>query len=219
MTGIRQVPWRTALPLALVAALGSEFWVVAVRGAVGATERTSEPFAQWVLDSAVVLPAYLVAVVVALSVARRRYGPGPLAPRQVVGSLLMVVLAATLVAAVLLAVDAVVDYRLQMQNLGRSSAHGSCTDACFAQQHRETIVLQVKAVGLGTVLALVSNVVLLGVLVALRGGRLDLSAGRSAAYPAHARVAVPRHEVLRVVPGRVRERPHRAHEGVPPPSG
>ena len=215
MTTFRRVPWLTVLPLAMVAAFGSEFWVVAVRGAVGATERTSGPFAQWLGESAITMPLYVVALLVALAVAKRWFGPGPLRAPAVMATLLLVVIASTVVAISLLALDAVKDYHLEMDHLVRSASHGTCVGACFADQHHLTVLLQIRALGLGACVTLVSNLVLLGLVVAFRGGRLDVSAGTSALNATVPGVAVAGHEVLRVVPRRVRERLHRLEQDLP----
>ena len=37
------VPWRTVLPLAVVLAFADGFWIISLRGAVGALERTESP--------------------------------------------------------------------------------------------------------------------------------------------------------------------------------
>jgi hypothetical protein len=41
------VPWGTVLPLAVVLAYADGFWMLTLRGAIGAIERTQEPFAGW----------------------------------------------------------------------------------------------------------------------------------------------------------------------------
>ena len=41
------VPWFTVVPLAVVMAYATGFWLVSLRGAIGAIERTQEPFASW----------------------------------------------------------------------------------------------------------------------------------------------------------------------------
>ena len=41
------VPWLTVLPFAVVMAYADGFWMTSLRGAVGAIERTDEPFTSW----------------------------------------------------------------------------------------------------------------------------------------------------------------------------
>ena len=45
------VPWLTVLPLAAVMAYADGFWMMSLRGAVGAIERTQEPFTSWWRES------------------------------------------------------------------------------------------------------------------------------------------------------------------------
>ena len=56
------VPWLTVIPLAAMMAYADGFWMVSLRGAVGAIERTQEPFASWLRESTVLLPAFVLAV-------------------------------------------------------------------------------------------------------------------------------------------------------------
>gem|GEM_PF-4959715 len=71
------VPWLTALPLAAVMAYAEGFWMVSLRGAVGAIERTQQPFATWLRESTLALPLFTLAVLGALTLAAR-----PLATRH-----------------------------------------------------------------------------------------------------------------------------------------
>ena len=59
--------------------------------------------------------------------------------------------------------------------------HGPCAADCQAQQLHATLVLDERAVVYGSGLLLVTNLVLVAWVVALRGGRLDV-----AAVPRHA---------------------------------
>jgi hypothetical protein len=173
-----RVPWSTVLPLAVVAAFGSQFWVVAIRGAVGATERTSEPFAVWLRESVLLLPVYVCAVLAAVTLALRWFGDGPRRARAVAVTLLLVVLAATLAGVAVQAANAVYDYVLQAEHVATTSSHGVCDAGCIADRQQSALLLQVRALGLGGVVMLASNLVLLGLLVAFRGGRLDVASRR-----------------------------------------
>ena len=51
------------------------FWMISLRGAVGAIERTEEPFASWLRESTLVLPVFVFAVLGALTLALRWFGP------------------------------------------------------------------------------------------------------------------------------------------------
>ncbi len=173
------VPWGTVLPLAAVAAFGNGFWLVAVRGAVGATERTTHPFTVWWQESALLLPLHVFAVLAAVTLALRWFGPGPRRARAVVTTLALVVLASTLAALGVQAANAVYDYRLQVEEVVTLAAHTPiCDAACVADRQKSALLLQVRALGLNGSVMLVSNLVLLGLVVAFRGGRLDVAAGQ-----------------------------------------
>ncbi|NUR09198.1 MAG: hypothetical protein HOQ22_01530 [Nocardioidaceae bacterium] len=173
-SGRTRAPWATVLLLGPVATFGSEFWVVAIRGAVGAIQRAQGPFGDWLRESALTLPVYLTAVLAALTWAGRRQGARQQRVRDVALALGVVALATTAVTAVVLAVNAVVDYRLQATLLVTMSSHGTCTGGCLAAGQRSAALLQARAVGLGTLATLVSNLALLGTVVLLRGGRLPV---------------------------------------------
>jgi glucan phosphoethanolaminetransferase (alkaline phosphatase superfamily) len=183
------VPWWTVLPLAVVLAYADGFWVISMRGAAGSIERTQEPFVTWLRESTLVLPIFVLAVLGALALAARWFGPVLRKPKNVVATSLMVVVAGTLVGIALLAASSAYDYHLQSDRLQRSpmnhtSAPGSFVaqqdahESVLALQEQASLDLQVRAVGLGSGILLVTNLVLVGWVVALRGGRLDVSKAR-----------------------------------------
>ena len=146
------VSWSHALPFAAVTAFASGFWIIAMRGAVGAIERTSAPFESWLRESALLVPAYLAAVLVAFAVAVRRYGRGPLGFRRTLVVIALVATATTIVGVLLLAGSSVLDYRLQVAALEHMSvAHAGCDATCTAARVDATRDLLVKSVGLGAV--------------------------------------------------------------------
>jgi len=170
------VPWGTVLRLAGVAAFGSGFWLIAVRGAIGAIERSRGPFLVWLLESMLLMPLYVFAVLAALTLVLRWFGQDPLRARAVVATVVLVALACTLVAVVVQATSAVHDYRLQSTHVANMALHMPTCDAiCVAERRDAALVLQIHALALNGVVMLVSNLVLLGVAVALRGGRLDVA--------------------------------------------
>jgi hypothetical protein len=71
------VPWLTVLPFALAMAYADGFWMVALRGAVGSIDRSQEPFTTWLRESTLAIPVYLFAVLGALTLAKRWFGPEP----------------------------------------------------------------------------------------------------------------------------------------------
>jgi hypothetical protein len=173
-----RVPWSTVLPLAVVAAFGNGFWLVSIREAVGAIERTQGPFTVWLEEFALLLPLYVFAVLAALTLALRWFGPGPHRARTVVLTLLLVVIATTLAAIAVQATSAVYDYRLQSTHLATMVSHGTCDALCVADRQQSALLLQTKALGLNGCAMLMSNLVLLGLVVAFRGGRLKLATPR-----------------------------------------
>jgi hypothetical protein len=174
-----RAPWSTVLPLAVVAAYGSGFWLIVIRGAVGAIERTQAPFTTWLEESTLLLPLYVFAVIAALTLALRWLGPGPLCGLAVAVTHLLVALTVTLAATVVQAVSAVYDYRLQTTQVANMAAHmPDCDARCVADQQHSGLLLQVHALGLGALVMLVSNLVLLAFVVGLRGGRLDLASSK-----------------------------------------
>ena len=175
------VPWGTVVSLALVLAFADGFWVISVRGAVGAIERTGQPFATWLRESAVMTPVYVVAVLAALTVAKRRFGPVLRGARAVIASAWLVALAASLVGAAHLFVSAAVDFRLQtglIEHMGAMST--TCGVDCVARLQSDSFWLQAHAVGYGAALVLLTNVLVVGWMVAMRGGRLRVVSARQA---------------------------------------
>ena len=69
------VPWSTVLPSAILMAYADGFWMMTLRGAIGAIERTQEPFTGWWRESTLVLPLYVLAVLGALLLAMRCSAP------------------------------------------------------------------------------------------------------------------------------------------------
>ena len=185
----RPVPWSTVLPFAVVLAYVNGFWVTALRGAVGSTERTTAPFTSWLRDSTLLLPLFVLAVLVALSLAARgtRHGWGVGAIRPA----LLVALATTVAGTAHLVADSIWSLRLQLVHLDTmGSMGGLCTGSCLDKQYDATVLLQVRAVALGSLILLASNVVAVFWLLALRGGRLAVR-GRSTAAVAQRRAGLP----------------------------
>src|SRR6185436_20705352 len=107
------VPWSTVVPLAVVLAYADGFWLISLRGAVGAIERTQEPFVSWLRESTLALPVFVLAVLGALTLATRWFGPVLRKPKSVVAAGLLVVAASTLVGIAGLAASSAYDYHLQ----------------------------------------------------------------------------------------------------------
>lgn len=173
------VPWSTVLPLAAVLSCADSFWTVAQRTALGSIERTTAPATSWLRESLLFLPVFVLAVLAALTLAQHRFGPRPRGLASVGGSLLVLVAFGTLGGAGVLAASSAYDYRLQSAQVRMlDSMTNTCSAACESSQLDSTLGLQVRAVVIGTLILLITNLVLVGWLVALRGGTLRLACAR-----------------------------------------
>ena len=183
------VAWWTVLPLAALMAYSDGFWVMSLREAAGAIERMDSPFQSWLLESTLFLPVFVIAVLVASSVALARFGPSPRRGRAVLGAALLVVAAGTLAGVLGLAVSSAYDYHLQASHMAAMGAmRDDCAAACQAARQHSDLALQVRTVGVGAVLMLVTNLLLVGWAVALRGGRMVLGVRPGATSVATSRV-------------------------------
>jgi hypothetical protein len=175
-----KVSWSHALPLAVVLAFANGFWIISMRGAVGAIERTSDPFTAWWRESALLVPVYVVAVLVAFVLAARWFGPRPRGARALLGSGAMVALAATLAGSLLMALSSWFDFRLQRADLHHMQVtHPGCDAACTSARVQATADLLVKSIWIGLLLMLLTDLVLIALVVAFRGGVLVLARGRA----------------------------------------
>ncbi len=163
------------LSFAAVLATADWFWVVSLRGAVGAIERTSDPFVSWLQGSVLLTPLFAFAMLGALALAYRWFGPVLRRPRTVVAASLLVVAACTLAGAGALILSGAYDLRLQLGQLNHMPSMGvQCVESCLEAQKDATLALQLKALGAGSVILLVTNLVLVVWMVAIRGGRLSV---------------------------------------------
>src|ERR1044071_6318763 len=111
-----QMWWITVAVFAIVIAFADGFVVTSLHGAVGAIERRSSPFHQWLTGSMLMLPLFFVAVVGALLVARRLVGPR----RGLVefgATALLVTLLTSGVALAEVGASSAYDYHLQVRHL------------------------------------------------------------------------------------------------------
>jgi hypothetical protein len=170
----------TVIPLAVLMAYGDGFWMISLRGAAGAIERTQGPFESWLRESTLALPLFVLAVLGALTLAMRWFGPALRRARAVVATALVVVGAGTVVGIVILVASSAYDYHLQSAQLKlvESMGHLCAGGDCLSQQLQASLGLQVHSVAYGSAMLLVTNLVLVGWAVALRGGRLAVSTTR-----------------------------------------
>jgi hypothetical protein len=197
----RPVPWPTVVALAALMAYADGFVVTSIQGAVGAIERAQSPFTTWLWTSTLALPVYVLALLAALAVARRRLGPSLHSGSRVVAAALLLVAAGTLIGFTGAVASAVYDYHLQVPLVVRLHAvhaegapveapdAGSCTGLCGALQR--TRVVDQRAARYATAADLGVNAVVVGWVVALRGGRLEAAGRRGAARPPSATPSRP----------------------------
>jgi hypothetical protein len=172
-------PWLTVLPLAVVLAYADGFWIIALRGSVGSIERTREPFVTWLRESTLALPVFVLAVIVALALAARWPRPAKHTGRRLLATALLVVAAGTLIGIAELTASSAYDYSLQSAQVQQKAATDSMAGmgsmgGTTAEQQHASLGLQVRAVGYGSGFLLVTNLVLVGWVVAMRGGRLNV---------------------------------------------
>jgi hypothetical protein len=204
----RRIPWAMVGVLAILLDLTNSFWLTALQGAVGAVDRSQGPVVRWLTVSAVLLPLFVLAVLGALVVARRRFGPELHRIRPVLAGAALIAVAATVLGVGAMAANSAYDYHLQkgetrrmMVLMGMPAAGGKvaggthasmagmadmltgvdannpgCTGVCAADHKALDVAIHgARIAGEGI---LVTNLVLVGWLVALRGGRLDVGPGR-----------------------------------------
>src|SRR3954469_9164173 len=190
----KSVPWVTVLGLAAVMAYADGFWLTSLQGAVGAIERSQDPFNQWLRGSTLMLPLFAVAVLWALSRAHRRLGPALRRPRTIAAAALLVAAAGAVVGVGEVVASSAYDYHLQSKLINTSaslhnhvsptatpaqaaaeshSTHGSgdCTGTC--EQRPAPPAAHLTGVAYATPLLAGSNLLLVGWVIAFRGGRLE----------------------------------------------
>jgi len=187
VAGRRALAWSTVLPFAVVMAYGSGFWIISLRGAAGAMGRTDAPFATWLRESTLLLPVFVLAVLAAVIVAARVFGPALRGRRTTAATALLIVAAGTLVGAAALVASSAYDFHLETTQhvMMQSMRDPFCVGACAQGPQHATLALQLKVVGYGSLILLASNLVLVGWVLALRGGQLKLTSARRMLRPGH----------------------------------
>jgi hypothetical protein len=139
-------------------------------------------------------------VLAALTLALRRFGPALPSRRALVVTALLISLVATLVTVALAAGSAAYDYSLQSAELqmmqGMPGMQSDCSAHCQSQQYWMTLGAHGRAIGYTSIAVFVTNAVLVGWLVAMRGGRLSVS-GRGLAATGSAGAAGGRAQHVR----------------------
>ena len=196
-----QMWWITVAAFAIVIAYADGFWVVSLRGAVGAIERHGSPLHQWLRESTLMVPLFFLAVLVALLTARRVVGRHRGLIKFGVAAL-FVTLFASVVAVAELGASSAYDYHLQTRHLqledslhhthpaapvvspgqpaagqtaaGQTLAGQPAAGGCtgLCAEERSTFNVHVRAVFYASVVILITNFVLVLWVMALRSNRL-----------------------------------------------
>lgn len=184
----RPARWWTLAVMAVVLAYADGFLLTSLTGAVGAIQRTQSPFQAWLVQSAVMIPFFLLAELAVLWFVRRRHGAAFTSTKQMLTSALLIAVAATIVGVAGVAVSSAFDFRLQTNLIVAGSAyhdHGivtpvdanACTDVC--DEIHQTLNGDLKGVGFAGPALLVINVVLIGWMLMAFGGRLGAAPKRA----------------------------------------
>jgi hypothetical protein len=180
------VSWPTIILFAVIISYVSGFWVTSLQGAIGSLERSEPPFQRWLRDSTLMVPVYVGAILVAVLLARRWFGRSPRAVVRGAGAAGLIIAACTLVGIAEVANSSAYDYHLQTQHIDlvhelnhadsaasttpAASASDDCVGACA--QKESTLGLHIRAVTYASALLLVTNILLVGWLLAVGGDRL-----------------------------------------------
>ena len=145
---------------------------MSLREAIGASGRTPDPFTSWWRESTVLLPVFVFAVLAAVTLALRWFGPVLRDRRAVVVTVLLIAAAGTL-AGLAAKLPSAYDYHLQVAQLPKMNAmRGVCGPSCLDAQERLTLGVHVRGVVYISRWLLLTNLVLVAWIVAMMGGRL-----------------------------------------------
>ena len=186
--------WMSISVFATVLAYADGFWVTSLQGAVGAIERRQPPFERWLRDSTLMVPVYVMAVLAAVLMARRLVGHGRGKIVKFATTALLIVSLSSVVATAEVAASSTYDYHLQTRHLELQHASHTtlgaaqpgtivptnpsrCTGTCAVR--RDTFNMHLRAVFYGSRMMLITNLVLVVWVLALRGNRLWRRAVRS----------------------------------------
>jgi hypothetical protein len=188
------VGWATVTVLAVLMAYGDGFVLTSLEGAVGAIERVQGPFATWLTTSTLMVPVFLLAVLAALAFARSRLGSALHTARKVLVAGLLIAAAGGVVGTTEVAITLAYDYHLQSELLesgamlhdhavaGAPVADATtCTGTCAAREAQFTVAT--RAARLGSAAAVGVDLVLVGWVLAARGGRLESRRAERARRP------------------------------------
>lgn len=178
----------TVVVFAVALAYADGFWVTSLQGAVGSLERSRPPFERWLRDSTLMLPLYVGAVWCALRLTRRWVGQSRRSAARIGTAAVLIMTLGTAVGIAEVANSSAYDYHLQTKHLElveeMNYAHSvklpaqpadeagseQCVGLCAAK--RSTLRLHVRAVTYASLVLLLTNIVMVAWIFALRGDRL-----------------------------------------------
>ena len=161
----------TVALFAIVIAYVDGFCVTSLHGAVGSVASTQSPFVHWLRDSTLMLPPLALAVGAALELARRWVGNNRREITRLVGAALLVILCSSAASIAEVALQAASDYRVEVNQLAQLHSIHATTIALSAARHA-ALMTQIRAVELAVVVLLITNFVVVGWVLALRGGKV-----------------------------------------------
>ncbi|MEI7619775.1 MAG: hypothetical protein WCK14_14250 [Actinomycetota bacterium] len=185
---LRQLPvsWISVGLFAVLISYANGFWITTVQETVGSIERLQSSFGRWLRDSTLMLPVIFLAVVAALALAHRIAANSRW---KLLISALLIVGITTTVSMAEVGISAAYDYRLQSNYL--TSKHSShlvgaaksaaeqaaktgitpkCSTLCT--QERRTLMAHLRAARYAAIAMTISNVIIVGWALAIRGGKL-----------------------------------------------
>ena len=174
--------------LGVILAYADGYLLVALTGAVGAIQRTSQPFAAWLEESAILVPFFILTELLVLWMIRRRTGPVSRSWKSVVVAALLLAVGCTVTGVVAVAASAAYDFHLQTELIDFSSrfsdqpgdplikagstvARGNC-NTMTCDEERFSLATDIRGVGIGVPILLGINLVLVAWVLAAFGGRL-----------------------------------------------
>ncbi|MEZ5412204.1 MAG: hypothetical protein R2761_29500 [Acidimicrobiales bacterium] len=181
--------------VAVLTAFADGFFVISLQGAVGAVERVGDPFRRWITTSVLLVPAYCLAVLGAVALARWWFADSRHRRLLYASALVTMIGATTIAGVVTVAGSSAYDYHLQSARIervatqteeltGRPSSEAASprsvrVSVCVeCEARRRTLESHVRGGTFASLLTLVTNTVLVVWIVALRGGQLWIDGTR-----------------------------------------
>lgn len=173
--------------LTIVIAVVDGFWVTSLHGAVGDVASGQDQFHRWMRDSTMMLPSLALSMLAALSLSRRLTRWRGHATVRLATAAVLIIAISTAVSIAEVSISAAADYTAQANELehvhsihtttvaaaGLSANENNPTSriALDAARHL-TLKAHIRGVERASVILLLTNVVLVLWVLALRGGRL-----------------------------------------------